>query len=126
MSKDIERPFAGGRWTASQYKTFVKKTLRNAFMRWPVKQDILIASRRDASEATKAISTRSKFEYLCAICGNWFLGSEVQVDHKQPCEESDDLNQVAALMFCEEDGLQVVCKGCHLVKTQAERAVKKI
>ena len=109
--------FAGGRWTEARYKQFIRAALRQAFMRWPVKADVMKAARRPAENR----SARTKWEYLCSSCDNWFLGSEVQVDHKVPCGSIDDLNVFVGRLFCEVDGLQVECKGCHRVKTAAER-----
>ena len=93
-------------------------------MKYPVKQDVLNAASRPACLEVKSRSPRTKFEYQCACCQKWFLGSEVQVDHKQACS-MDDLAKYIVHLFCEEDGLQVLCKGCHRAKTSVERAQKK-
>lgn len=117
MSTDA--PYAGGRWTAARYRQFVVSALRRAWMKYPVKQDVLAESRRPAQGRSK----QTKWEYRCASCGGWFLGSEVQVDHIRECK-SDDMNEFVATLFCEADNLQVVCKGCHQIKTREARKRK--
>jgi len=120
MSDGTDAPFAGGRWTAARYRQFVVSALRRAWMKYPVKQDALSAARRPAENR----SGRTKWEYRCASCGEWFLGSEVQVDHIRECAATD-LNQFVATLFCERDNLAVLCKGCHQVKTHAMKAARK-
>jgi 5-methylcytosine-specific restriction endonuclease McrA len=65
---------------------------------------------------------RVKWEYQCALCGGWFKGKETQVDHIVPCgtlKSFEDLAPFVRRLFCEADGLQVVCKPCHAEKTNA-------
>ena len=105
----METPFAGGRWSAAQYKRFVERALRRASIRWPPRRDTLEAARRPA----QGRSARTKWEYLCASCGEWYLASEVQVDHIEECGSLDDMNRFIATLFCESDNLRVLCKPCH-------------
>jgi len=56
------------------------------------------------------------------------MDKEVQVDHIIPAgtlRKYDDLPQFVKNMFCEADGLQVLCKPCHQLKTNAEREQRK-
>jgi hypothetical protein len=39
--------------------------------------------------------------------------------------EFDDLPGFCERLFCEPDGLQVMCKPCHQCKTNAENAARK-
>ena len=108
-----ETPFAGGRWTLARYRSFIVSGLRRASMRWPVKADVLEAARRPAQGRSK----QTKWEYQCAGCHDWFLRKDVQVDHKQPCGDIlEDAAGYLGRMFCESDGLQVLCKPCHQLK----------
>ena len=109
----VDKPYAGGRWSEAKMKSFVRSTLRRAFLRWPVRSDALTAARRPQ----QGRSARTKWEYCCASCGGWFLGSEVQVDHIIPAGSLDDVTQFVGRLFCEEDGLQILCAGCHQCKT---------
>jgi 5-methylcytosine-specific restriction endonuclease McrA len=38
---------------------------------------------------------------------------------------ANDLPGFVERLFCEVDNLQVLCEGCHNIKTQAEKAIKK-
>ena len=112
---------AGGRWTEGRYWSFVRSALRRAAMKWPVKQDVLHAARRSKKKGTPG---RHRFEYQCNECTKWFKGSEVQVDHIIPAGSltcPEHLPEFVERLFCEEDGLQVLCKKCHHIKTQEER-----
>ena len=110
MSK--EAPFAGGRWTVARYKSFICSALRRAWLKWPPKYDAMQEARRPAVGRSK----QTKWEYQCASCGEWYLGREVQVDHKHECGSLDDLNHFVGTLFCESDNLQVLCKPCHQAK----------
>lgn len=110
-----ETPFAGGRWSEAKYKAFIRSALRKAYMRWPVKTDVLEAARRPAEDRDR----RVKWEYQCASCGGWWIRGDIQVDHIVPAGNMEDMNVFIARLFCEEDNLQVLCQGCHHAKTRA-------
>lgn len=110
---------AGGTWTESRYFQFIRSALRKAFSRYPVKFDVL-------NKGRKAVTgKRHRWEYQCASCKKWFKSTEVQVDHKEPAgslKSYEDLPGFVRRLFCEEDGLQILCKPCHKIKTAEERA----
>ena len=59
---------------------------------------------------------RQKWEYQCAACCEWFKGTEIHVDHIVPCgtlKSFADLPTFAERLFCEADGLRVLCHECH-------------
>ena len=85
-------------------------------MKWPVKQDALQSARRDSQR-----NDRTKWEYQCASCLEWFAGKDVGVDHIEECGSLDDMNKFIGTLFCEEGNLQVLCVGCHKVKTKESR-----
>lgn len=70
---------------------------------------------------------KQKWEYQCNICKGWFKGTEIQVDHiieagSLSCKE--DVGDFIERLFCEKDGLQVICHkredgvtSCHHIKT---------
>ena len=65
---------------------------------------------------------RQKWEYQCHSCGGWFMGKDVQVDHREPCgqlKSYDDLPGFVERLLCEADKLQVLCVTCHRSKTNA-------
>ena len=62
---------------------------------------------------------RRKWSYQCSQCKKLFKGTEVQVDHIEPCgslKSFDDLAGFAERLFVETDGLQVLCSKCHKEK----------
>lgn len=107
----VPRTHASLTWTKSQYFSFIRSALRRAFTRYPVKFKVLAAAAR------KVVGKRHKTEYQCAACNNWFKQSEVEVDHYPvACGSLKDYTDLPAFvenLFCEEDGLRVVCKPCH-------------
>lgn len=69
-----------------------------------------------ASRPYHGPAPRQRKEYQCACCLQWFPRKEVEVDHIIPCgslTSYEDLPCYVALLFCEQDNLQVLCKPCH-------------
>ena len=119
MGKRVERTRAGGTWTEARYFGFIRNALRSAFQKYPVKH----AAKRAAS-----VVTESGTRYRCATCNKLFKGTETHVDHIEPCgslKTFEDLPGFVERMYCEVDGFQVLCKPCHQLKTNAERAARK-
>ena len=109
---------AGNTWTEARYFSFIRSALRNASMRYPVKQQAKKAAERTVT------GQRHRFEYKCASCKEWFKGSDVRVDHIIPCgtlKTYEDLPAFVENLFCEKENLQVLCTLCHDKKTKEER-----
>jgi 5-methylcytosine-specific restriction endonuclease McrA len=56
------------------------------------------------------------------------MGKETQVDHIVPAGKLSSYKDIAGFaerLFCEADGMQVLCTECHQKKTNAERAARK-
>lgn len=116
----VPRTHAGGTWTKSRYFQFIRSALRQAFSRYPVKYQVKDQAKREL----KHKKGRQKYEYQCSKCGRWFAGKEVEVDHIVPAgslKDYDDLPGFVSRMFCEEDGLQVLCRECHKGKTLEDK-----
>lgn len=117
-------PYANGTWTTPRFYSFVRSALRRAFTRWPPNY----AARKDARMPYAGPNKLQKWQYKCAICGGWFMQKQTQLDHKIECgslRAFDDLPGFVERLFCEKDGLQVVCKACHKTKTNLQRQLKK-
>jgi 5-methylcytosine-specific restriction endonuclease McrA len=72
---------------------------------------------------------RQKFAYECGPCKGLFKAKDVQVDHIQPAGSllsRQDLPQFVERLYCGEDGLQVLCKQCHQIKTNKERKSEQL
>ena len=110
------KPRAGGTWTEARYWQFVRSGLRQLSRRWPPRAAALKASRRKYVGPNK----RQKWEHQCAECGGWFMAKHVQVDHIEPCGNlRDDVAGFVARLFCEADGLRVLCHSCHQARKAA-------
>lgn len=75
-------------------------------------------ARRDAKKAARVLPGR----YQCAECKFLFRDKEIDVDHIVPCgptpgsrnaKNGETWDQFIARLFCEKDGLRILCKGCH-------------
>lgn len=80
------------------------------------------------AEAKKAVrktvrGKRHKYEYQCNDCKKWFKDKEIEVDHiieAGSLRNGDDLKGFVERLFCEIDGLVVLCKPCHRTKTNKQ------
>ena len=119
----VERTKAGGYWTKAQYFSFLRGTLRRAVQRYPVKTQVKIGARKIVT------GQRHRYEYECANCKCWSTDKHVEVDHIEPAgslKEYDDLPAFVERLFCEPEGLQVLCKPCHKAKTKREGEARKL
>jgi len=119
----------GGDWTEARFNSFIKSALRNASQKWPPRNNI------------KKKARVSRGIYLCACCGKHVPASlppkegnkrrinNAVVDHIEPvidpAKGHTTWDEVINRMFCEEDGLQVMCHECHTIKTQEEKEIAK-
>ncbi len=103
----------GGLWTNARFFTFIRSALRQASRRWPpLVREVFLRSRRPYTGPDK----RTKFEYECSGCGGWFTAKHINVDHIVPCgtlKTFDDLPVFVERLFCEVDGLRLLCETCH-------------
>jgi len=105
--------------TQAQFFSMIRSALRAlTVFRWKPIQATLNKARRRAKKK------RVTYEYLCCECKEWYPKKDVQVDHKIPAGQLrsfDELGNFAQRLFCEEDGLQVMCRSCHKHKTDEDR-----
>jgi len=115
---------AGGRWTDARFNSFIKSLLRAGSKRWAPISDTL-----------KEARTRRGF-YRCNGCGEEVPATlkvgarrikNAVVDHVDPIIDPNEgfvsWDQTIERMFCEKEGLQVLCHACHEVKTKQERDI---
>jgi 5-methylcytosine-specific restriction endonuclease McrA len=109
-----------GTMTESAFWAFIRSGLRQKSRWWKPITQCKMKSRR----AYKGTNKRQKFEYQCKICTNWFPEKKINVDHIVPAGSlncAQDLPGFVERLFCEVDGLQVLCSDCHNKKTQKEK-----
>lgn len=117
----VDKPFNNKTMTEAAFFGMLKSSWRKLSMYWIPTKIVRESARRPYTGTNK----RKKWEYQCNQCKGWFDGNNVQVDHIHGigvCSSFDDLPRVAKAMFCEADGLQVLCSKCHLAKTKTENA----
>ena len=114
------KPRNAGTMTESAFWSFIRSGLRQKSRWWkPITECKLKAKR-----AYKGPNKRQKFEYQCKACKNWFPEKQINVDHISPAGSlncAEDLPGFVNRLFCEQDNLQVLCSGCHNIKTQNEK-----
>ncbi len=93
----------------------IRSALRRLMFPWKPKQIVLDKARRPY----KGTNKRRKWEYLCQMCKEYHFKEDVAVDHIIECgslTKFEHLPGFCERLFVEEDGLQVLCKPCHLQK----------
>ena len=109
-----------GTLTESAFWSFIRSGLRQKSRFWKPITQCKMKSRR----AYKGPLKRQNFEYQCKECLNWFPDKKVNVDHISPAGSlrcANDLPGFVERLFCEVDNLQVLCQGCHDIKTKEEK-----
>lgn len=114
-------------WTEGRLRSFITSTIRSGFRRYPEKYETL-AKACVGVKTNKATGRQAK-HYKCEKCKKLFVGKDVQVDHITPvvCPTLGfvDWDTFIKRLFCPANNLQVLCKPCHLAKTNKERQQKK-
>ena len=109
----VPRTRASLEWTEARFWQFIRSTLRAASRKWPpLIRTVFEQNRRPNQSSNK----RMKWEFQCHECGYWFPRKEVEADHIIPCgslKTYADLPGFVERLFCEVDGLRVLCKACH-------------
>lgn len=124
MTTKAPKTRCSGTMSESAFFSFIRSGLRQKSQRWqPIYQ-----AKKLAQVPYVGSDKRTRFLYTCAICKGDFKGTETMVDHIVPCgslKGFDDLPAFVERLFCEVDGLRVLCKTCHQEVTNAERIAKK-
>lgn len=108
--------------TEAQFFSWIRSGIRRMSLRWRPRNEVLRDHRRPYTGENK----RTKWEYSCNSCKQWFIMKDIEVDHIVKCgsiKTFDDVGTFLERLLCEKDGYQVLCKECHLKKTN-ERHVR--
>ena len=112
----VARTRNNGTMTENMFWAWIRSVLRQKSRWWkPVSQ-----CRVNARRSYKGKNKRQKWEYQCKKCENWFDIKKINVDHIIPVgtlKSAEDLPTFIERLFCEVDGLQVLCNECHDKKT---------
>jgi len=116
-----------GEWTDAKFRSFITSALRAASRRWPPKYKAL--KQAFVGRKVNAKTGKLAMHYQCITCSNVFIASDVQIDHINPVVDPKSgfisWDVYIDRMFCEIDGLQVMCKPCHKEKTALEKLERR-
>lgn len=109
----------------SKLRNSIVGALKRCFSRCYIHHNVLEAA------LVSETGPRGGKRYLCSECCQPFSRKEVQVDHIDPVvptimqQKDMNWNYFMSRLFCNEDNLQVLCRGCHTRKTNRERKERK-
>lgn len=99
----------------------VRSSIRKAWMRSPTKLAYLHMKTIPETDP----STRQKWKVACECCGEWCKLADVEVDHIEGNHSfktvEDFQNYFEKILMVGFDGLQILCKNCHAVKSLSEK-----
>jgi len=128
----VTRKFNGGNWTPARFNSFIKSALRNASMKWPPKNEAKKRARVERGVYMCAGYGRPPHKVPASLPpkpGNKRRINNAVVDHINPVIDPHkgftSWDEVIDRMFCEADGLQVLCHECHKAKTADEKEISK-
>jgi hypothetical protein len=118
---DIDRPHNGGQWSKARMTSFIKSALRGA--RWPQKYECL--KQAFVGHGINPSTGRRCKLHKCPDCGQLFPQNGMHADHIVPVVGPEGFvswDLFIARLYCEADGFRAVCKACHKLITERERA----
>ena len=121
----------GGNWTDARFATFIKSALRAASHKWGPRHRVRKRSHIGRNLYVCSGYGRGPHNVRATVKHPTRKGkrvNNVQVDHiipvVDPIEGFVSWDEYIKRMFCEEDGLQVLCHACHTRKTKDERKAR--
>lgn len=128
MAKHGPKDRNNNQWTSARFRAFITSLIRSGTQRWgPI-------------SLCKAAARVSRGLYECAICKEHVPTTvyddekrrrvhNIVVDHIEPVVDPavgfTTWDEYIERMFVEVDGLQLLCKKCHTIKTNEERRIAK-
>jgi 5-methylcytosine-specific restriction endonuclease McrA len=116
----VPRTRNAGTMTEASFWAGIRSALRQKSRWWkPIAE-----AKKLARRAYTGKNKRQKWEYKCAHCKQYFKEKEINVDHIKAAgslRNYSDLPGFVERLFCEVEGLQVLCTPCHNIKTQKDK-----
>lgn len=116
------KSFNKHRWLISQ--------LRRISLKYPPAFEVVNENKEVYYITSKKGKQLRRVKFVCMKCGKRDLKrTEVELDHIIPCVDSTgfaDMGVFLERLFCDKSNYQLLCKECHLKKTQSEREVRLI
>ena len=129
---ELKQIINGGAWTQARFNSFIKSLLRAGTFKWPPKNKVKQKARTERGIYLCAGYKRKSHKVPASLPpkkGNKKRINNAVVDHIEPVIDPSigwvSWDDVINRMFCEEDGLQVLCHTCHSRKTMEEKEIKK-
>lgn len=116
--------------TESAFHSFIKSTLRKASMRWGPVNRVKSKARveRGFYRCTQCNAVVPATAVVTLKNGKTKRVKNIAVDHiipVVPVEGFDSWDNVIDRLFCDEDGLQLLCRECHDEKCKEETHERK-
>lgn len=108
----VEKPYNQGTMSSSAFFGMIRSCLRQKSRWWKP----IMKVKNDAKIPYVGTNKRRKFSYVCSECFKEFDSKQVAVHHKIECgtlKSFDDIPAFVKKLFCEEDGLILLCGSCH-------------
>jgi len=121
----VEKTRNGGKWTESQYRSFIISMLRKGSTRWGPRNE----AKKLARHPIKLPNDKGRLVYhsICAMCDNVVPETTASVDHIDPVVDPSigfrGFDEYIERMYCELEHFQVLCSPCHDNKTAGERNI---
>lgn len=107
--------------TESEHMGKIRSALRRMSRFWKPALKALDEAERPYIGPNK----RQKYEYKCAVCNNYYIRKNVQINHIVPCGSLKSYADVFGFLerlFCEDvKGYSILCKECHKAETKEQR-----
>ncbi|MEI6186914.1 MAG: hypothetical protein WCP46_00230 [Alphaproteobacteria bacterium] len=116
----VDKPYNNGTMSTSAFFSFIRSSLRRRTIVWKPIQ----SCKNKAKRVYVGPNKRQRVEFQCNICKNYFPDKQVSVDHIIPAGSLNsfaDLPGFVERLFCEENGLQVLCDNCHDNKSKIDK-----
>jgi 5-methylcytosine-specific restriction endonuclease McrA len=104
----------------SAFWSFIRSALRQKSRWWKP----MTLAKNKVKRPYFGPNKRQKVEFQCNQCKLWWSDKDVHIDHITPAgslRSAQDLPGFVERLFCEVDGLQILCTKCHHKKTQSEK-----
>lgn len=96
---------------------WLKQKLRRISYQYPSRKDAIVKARVERGR------------YKCAKCEGIFKQGEFNLDHIEPVDNPHTgfigWDDYISRLFVDVDGWQILCSGCHNVKSQYEQEIRK-
>ena len=100
-----------------------------AFINWLQKWLRKGQYRDEDGKVARRLAKVSYGKYKCAHCGEIFARKDTAVDHIDPVVNPETgfttWDDHIERLFCGVGGLQVLCKSCHTIKSNAENVIRR-